>query len=176
MHSYTDCFFNPQAINSSLVYCTVFHLCSRNMIARSLVRKSQESRLCWCSSSLSMFAGQPNEKGEWLTICIKRKKQIYILWCRFLQQMQNAPALLENIWSAVKSCSKIFPPKYSHARNFFPSIFNMAAAADERNRSLKQALIESLTAILSPDQQARQLAEEQLKVLEVTEGKIIFLL
>jgi len=55
----------------------------------------------------------------------------------------------------------------------FPSISNMAAAAEERNRSLKQALIESLTAILSPDQQARQLAEEQLKVLEVTEGKII---
>lgn len=52
----------------------------------------------------------------------------------------------------------------------------MAAAADERNRSLKQALIESLTAILSPDQQARQLAEEQLKVLEVTEGEIICLL
>lgn len=52
----------------------------------------------------------------------------------------------------------------------------MAAAAEERNRSLKQALIESLTAILSPDQQARQQAEEQLKVLEVTEGKIISLL
>lgn len=79
----------------------------------------------------------------------------------------------KNVWSAVKSCLKIFPPNYSHARNFFPSISNMAAAADERNRSLKQALIESLTAILSPDQQARQLAEEQLKVLEVTEGKII---
>lgn len=60
--------------------------------------------------------------------------------------------------------------------NFFPSISNMAAAAEERNRSLKQALIESLTAILSPDQQARQLAEEQLKVLEVTEGEIISLL
>ncbi|KAJ7325726.1 Importin 9 [Desmophyllum pertusum] len=45
----------------------------------------------------------------------------------------------------------------------------MAAAADDRNRSLKQALVESLTAILSPDQQARQMAEEQLKVLEVTD-------
>ena len=52
----------------------------------------------------------------------------------------------------------------------------MAAAAEERNRSLKQAVIESLTAILSPNQQARQLAEEQLKVLEVTEGEIISLL
>lgn len=52
----------------------------------------------------------------------------------------------------------------------------MAAAAEERNRSLKQALIESLTAILSPDQQARHMAEEQLKVLEVTEGEITFLL
>lgn len=52
----------------------------------------------------------------------------------------------------------------------------MAAAAEDRNRSLKQALVESLTAILSSDQQARQMAEEQLKVLEVTEGKIISLL
>ena len=48
--------------------------------------------------------------------------------------------------------------------------FNMAAVED-RNRSLKQALVESLSAILSPDQQSRQTAEEQLKVLEVTEGK-----
>ena len=31
--------------------------------------------------------------------------------------------------------------------------------------------VESLSAILSPDQQSRQTAEEQLKVLEVTEGK-----
>ncbi|XP_073252649.1 importin-9-like [Porites lutea] len=45
----------------------------------------------------------------------------------------------------------------------------MAAAMEERNRSLKQALIESLSAILSSDQQARQMAEEQLKLLEVTE-------
>ncbi|XP_048589409.1 importin-9 [Nematostella vectensis] len=45
----------------------------------------------------------------------------------------------------------------------------MAAAVDERNRSLKQALIESLAAILSPDQEVRKQAEEHLKVLEVTE-------
>ena len=46
------------------------------------------------------------------------------------------------------------------------------AAADEGNRSLnlKQVLIESLGAILLPDQQIRKTAEEQLKVLEVTEG------
>ena len=44
----------------------------------------------------------------------------------------------------------------------------MAAAMEAR--SLKQALIESLSAILSSDQQARQMAEEQLKLLEVTEG------
>ena len=52
----------------------------------------------------------------------------------------------------------------------------MAAAMDDRNRSLKQALIDSLTVILSPDQQSRQMAEEQLKVLEVTEGRICELL
>ena len=50
----------------------------------------------------------------------------------------------------------------------------MAAAMEERNRSLKQALIESLSAILSSDQQARQMAEEQLKLLEVTEGNKCF--
>ena len=50
----------------------------------------------------------------------------------------------------------------------------MAAAMEERNRSLKQALIESLSAILSSDQQARQTAEEQLKLLEVTEGNKCF--
>lgn len=52
----------------------------------------------------------------------------------------------------------------------------MAAAMEDRNRSLKQALIDSLTAILSPDQQSRQMAEEQLKVLEVTEGRVCELL
>ena len=47
----------------------------------------------------------------------------------------------------------------------------MAAANEERTRSLKQALLESLTAILSPDQETRRMGEEQLKVLEVTEGR-----
>lgn len=54
--------------------------------------------------------------------------------------------------------------------------FSNMAAVDERNRSLKQALVESLTAILSSDQQARQMAEEQLKLLEVTEGNIVYLI
>ena len=48
----------------------------------------------------------------------------------------------------------------------------MAAAMEAR--SLKQALIESLSAILSSDQQARQMAEEHLKLLEVTEGNKCF--
>ena len=70
-----------------------------------------------------------------------------------------------------------FPAKiFACAKSYFLSISNMAAAVEDRNRSLKQALIESLTAILSPDQQARQMAEEQLKVLEVTEGGIFSLL
>lgn len=47
----------------------------------------------------------------------------------------------------------------------------MAAANEERSLSLKQALIESLTAILSPNQAIRKVGEDQLKVLEVTEGK-----
>ena len=52
----------------------------------------------------------------------------------------------------------------------------MAAARDNRSQSLKQALTDSLKAILSPDQQSRQMAEEQLKVVEVTEGRICELL
>lgn len=41
----------------------------------------------------------------------------------------------------------------------------------ERNQSLKDALLESLTAILSPMQDVRAAGEEQIKALEVTEGK-----
>lgn len=40
-------------------------------------------------------------------------------------------------------------------------------------QGLKEALIETLTAILSPVQEVRAAAEEQIKVLEVTEGKQI---
>lgn len=50
----------------------------------------------------------------------------------------------------------------------------MAGAAVERNRSLKEALFESLTAILSPIQDVRTSGEEQIKALEVTEGEIGF--
>lgn len=39
-------------------------------------------------------------------------------------------------------------------------------------QGLKEALIETLTAILSPVQEVRAGAEEQIKVLEVTEGKV----
>lgn len=41
----------------------------------------------------------------------------------------------------------------------------------EVSHSLKKALIESLTAILSPQQEIRIHGEEQIKLLEVTEGK-----
>lgn len=40
----------------------------------------------------------------------------------------------------------------------------------EHNQTLKEALIESLTAILSPDHKTRISGEEQVKALEVTEG------
>ena len=46
----------------------------------------------------------------------------------------------------------------------------MAAADMERNRSLKEALFESLSAILSPMHDVRAAGEEQIKALEVTEG------
>lgn len=40
----------------------------------------------------------------------------------------------------------------------------------EHNQTLKDALIESLTAILSPDIKIRKNGEDQVKALEVTEG------
>ncbi|KAL3853056.1 hypothetical protein ACJMK2_016638 [Sinanodonta woodiana] len=46
---------------------------------------------------------------------------------------------------------------------------NIMAAQSDHSRSLKEALIESLTAILSPIQDVRAAGEEQVKALEVTE-------
>lgn len=45
------------------------------------------------------------------------------------------------------------------------------SAAGPVQQGLKEALIETLTAILSPAQEVRAAAEEQVKVLEVTEGE-----
>lgn len=45
------------------------------------------------------------------------------------------------------------------------------SAAGPVQQGLKEALIETLTAILSPVQEVRAAAEEQIKVLEVTEGE-----
>ena len=43
-------------------------------------------------------------------------------------------------------------------------------APNEHSQSLKGALIESLTHVLSPDQKIRLSGENQVKALEVTEG------
>ena len=48
----------------------------------------------------------------------------------------------------------------------------MAGADVDRNRSLKETIYESLTAILSPDLLVRSGGEDQIKALEVTEGII----
>lgn len=45
------------------------------------------------------------------------------------------------------------------------------SAAGPVQQELKEVLIETLTAILSPVQEVRATAEEQIKVLEVTEGE-----
>lgn len=45
------------------------------------------------------------------------------------------------------------------------------SAVGSVQQGLKEALIETLTAILSPVQEVRAAAEEQIKVLEVTEGE-----
>ena len=46
-----------------------------------------------------------------------------------------------------------------------------AVTLTDHNQSLKEALLESLTAILSPDHNTRVNGEDQVKALEVTEGK-----
>lgn len=49
-------------------------------------------------------------------------------------------------------------------------IFSNMAGAGDHSRSLKEALVESLNAILSPIHNVRISGEEQVKALEVTEG------
>lgn len=46
------------------------------------------------------------------------------------------------------------------------------SAAGPVQQELKEVLIETLRAILSPVQEVRATAEEQIKVLEVTEGEL----
>ena len=45
----------------------------------------------------------------------------------------------------------------------------------DRNRSLKEIIYESLTAILSPDLLVRSSGEDQIKALEVTEGRSVLI-
>ena len=49
----------------------------------------------------------------------------------------------------------------------------MAGAVGERSNSLKDIILESLQGILSPDLTLRSGGEEQIKALEVTEGKYV---
>lgn len=53
-------------------------------------------------------------------------------------------------------------------------LIKMAGAEGDRNRSLKEIIYESLNAILSPDLLTRSSGEDQIKALEVTEGKYTF--
>ena len=50
------------------------------------------------------------------------------------------------------------------------------AGDGNRSQSLKEALFESLSAILSPVHEVRAAGEEQVKALEVTEGVFIYIL
>lgn len=54
-----------------------------------------------------------------------------------------------------------------------PATPGTISVAGPVQQGLKEALIETLTAILSPVQEVRAAAEEQIKVLEVTEGERI---
>lgn len=47
------------------------------------------------------------------------------------------------------------------------------AGVGDHNRSLKEALVESLTSVLSHQHEVRASGEEQVKALEVTEGSYI---
>ncbi len=47
-------------------------------------------------------------------------------------------------------------------------------AVEERNRSLRDTLLQNLSAILSPQQEVRAAAEEYVETLEVTEGSVLF--
>lgn len=47
------------------------------------------------------------------------------------------------------------------------------ASSPDVNRSLKEALLETLNGILSPHHDVRIAAEERIQALEVTEGKAI---
>ena len=49
---------------------------------------------------------------------------------------------------------------------------SLTSSSPEVNRSLKEALYETLNGILSPHHGIRVAAEERIKALEVTEGKI----
>uniref|UniRef100_A0A3Q2Z8J5 Uncharacterized protein n=1 Tax=Hippocampus comes TaxID=109280 RepID=A0A3Q2Z8J5_HIPCM len=51
------------------------------------------------------------------------------------------------------------------------SAVRSGSVAGPVQQGLKEALMETLTAILSPVQEVRAAAEEQIKVLEVTEGE-----
>jgi hypothetical protein len=53
------------------------------------------------------------------------------------------------------------------------SNISMACSPDV-NRSLKEALYETLNGILSPHHDIRVAAEERIQALEVTEGKVLF--
>ena len=55
-------------------------------------------------------------------------------------------------------------------------MFSKMAGNGERSRSLKEALFESLTAILSPQHDVRVNGEEQIKALEVTEGTTTYVI
>lgn len=67
--------------------------------------------------------------------------------------------------------------KQKYENNSPPNItllkFSKMAGAD-RNLSLKEALVESLGSVLSPDHDLRVSGEEQVKALEVTEGSFNF--
>lgn len=60
--------------------------------------------------------------------------------------------------------------EYKHSMSA-PGNARPGPAAGPVQQGLKEALIETLTAILSPVQEVRAAAEEQIKVLEVTEGE-----
>lgn len=112
----------------------------------------------------------------WQTVVIfkilKTKSKQYILCPVSLYALIIINPIIYNSMCSLRNIHQFrqFPRlRWNFAPKWTFIISNMAGDGD-RSRSLKEALYESLIAILSPEQAVRAAGEEQVKALEVTEG------
>ena len=72
-----------------------------------------------------------------------------------------------------RSCAKAIALPSLKIPAIFGTFCDKMADNDGHGTTLRQTLVECLTDILSPEQHVRSSAEERLKLLEVTEGKML---